>query len=175
MSKTYKRRLKFMLRCLLRFFNEPVQQNHMFLINREEDPSNTAIQFCADFPQIFLNFPDERHSQWPPKLSRLNVLANLPFILSCKLLEPLSHRLIFGLASVKDNGKYVREINHVILLYHNWYACQRKNFHRVFGSIGNVSGELPDPQFAGRRFRLVSSQCPHSPLTIPRCPVTVPP
>jgi hypothetical protein len=33
-----------MLRCLLRLFGESVQQNHMFAINREEDPRYAAIK-----------------------------------------------------------------------------------------------------------------------------------
>ena len=85
----------------------------MVAVNGKQYPCDPIGQPGPDFPKIPLDFPDERHAQWPAELCSFNVLANLPLILARQFFQPFPHRLMAGLRAIKDNFQDKRNISHL--------------------------------------------------------------
>ncbi len=73
-----------------------MQQDHVIAVNSEQDSRNSLWQMSSDFPQIFIDFSDERHSHGPSKLNGLDVFPDFPLVVMRQFFEPLPDRLIAG-------------------------------------------------------------------------------
>src|SRR5881394_3032013 len=96
--------LQVLSRCLLSFFDEPVEQDHpSLLVDIEEHTCDSVLnQAGPHFINPATQRPATRHSNRPAKLHGLDILPDALPILCRKLLQPFPHRLSARLCAIED-------------------------------------------------------------------------
>ena len=79
--------------CRLRFFNEAMQEHHVFALHGKQNTGNTCWQLRPHVPYLASQLTHKWHTQRPAELYRFDVFANSLPLVSRQLFEPLTHRL----------------------------------------------------------------------------------
>ena len=103
-----------MVRCLLCFLYEPMQQDHIIIGNTEDDPCYTTIAYVAsDFPERIPQRATYRHPNWPAEFRSLNIEPNDPTIFKIQLQQPFANWFPAPWSLIKPGFQFFRLVNHI--------------------------------------------------------------
>jgi len=106
----------------------------------KQDPGNPVDDVNANLPQVFGQFADQRHTQRPAELHRLDIFANSAPFTGRQSLQPFAYRFITAVGGKESNvqGGRVHGVQCINIGTPRQLRCEKTGKTTFFAGLGFV-------------------------------------